>query len=93
MGLIEPLVLYVSNHELIPTFSYFKHSLLQLSPCYPDKAVQREISDLDVYCRNKPYGCNWTGRMADYAQVSIIINIDNLRHTCMKMHLPGDFLY
>ena len=50
----------------------YQHSfILQLSPCYIDKAVQREIFELEVYCKNKRYGCNWTGRMEDYAKVSL----------------------
>ena len=38
-----------------------------------DKAVQREIFDLKVYCRHKMYGCNWNGTVADYAQVSLLL--------------------
>ena len=31
---------------------------------YPDKAARREIDSLDVYCPNRPTGCEWTGTLA-----------------------------
>jgi hypothetical protein len=50
----------------------FSFYTIQLSPCHADKAVQREIFELEVYCKNKSCGCNWTGRVEDYVEVSLL---------------------
>ena len=42
---------------------------LQLDPCVPDKAAQREVLQVEVQCSNKGHGCNWIGRLSDYINV------------------------
>ena len=41
--------------------------------CYPDKAVQREVLSLLVYCCYQVHGCTWQGPLKEW-QVCIRIN-------------------
>jgi hypothetical protein len=50
---------------------------VQLAPCFPDKAAQREVLQVEVQCRNKEHGCSWIGRLSDY------INVRALHHHCI----------
>ena len=47
---------------------------MQLAPCFPDKAAQKEILQLEVKCSNQQYGCSWIGRLNDYMNVSLSYN-------------------
>lgn len=33
--------------------------------CYPDRAVEREVMALLVWCQNKPMGCSWQGKLQE----------------------------
>ena len=46
---------------------------VQLAPCFPDKAAQREVLQLEIQCSNKEYGCSWIGKLSDYINVRLVI--------------------
>ena len=48
---------------------------LQLSSCHTDRAVEKEVFELEVYCSNKRYGCDWAGKLADYVMVSTLLKL------------------
>lgn len=38
--------------------------------CYPDKAVRRDVGNLEVQCNNQKLGCKWIGRLVKYFEVN-----------------------
>ena len=48
---------------------------MQLSPCFADKAAQREVLQLEVQCINVDYGCKWIGKLEDFINVSQLYKI------------------
>ena len=67
-GLVPQTTTLKGNHT--KKLFYVLFSLhVQLAPCFPDKAAQREVLQVEVQCNNKEYGCSWIGRLSDYIDV------------------------
>ena len=49
--------------DFLHQFSH-TYSLIIRLQVYPDKAARREIDSLEVYCPNRPTGCDWTGLLS-----------------------------
>ena len=53
----------------IHALTLFRHNLTTpltlpfVSQYYPDRAVEREVQALQVWCEFKSLGCNWQGRL------------------------------
>ena len=52
-------------------FTFF-HSNEGCSVAHPDKAADKEIADLKVFCPNKVNGCTWSERLK-FLQVSFFL--------------------
>lgn len=49
--------------------------LLVQTFCFRDKAVCREVEQLEVQCNNNEAGCKWVGKLIHYVKVLVAYGI------------------
>ena len=72
------------------TYPVYSLHVIFLQPfCFPDKAIRRDVDNLEVQCCNSKLGCQWVGQLRQYFEVHVYIVsiIDITRVT----ELTGDY--